>query len=218
MSQTDYITISEFANRAGISRQAVYARTQRDLAPYCIEDGGKRYIHTDALAVVGVKTDRQVLTETVNPDCQVSEQELTEKCQPSPETVNPDCQPPSADIVTTLLKTIEQQNRIIEEQSKTIAENDRRIAEYAEKFAALAEAEQEISKRALATTEQAHFLHAADKNDALTGMSTQGCQGTEESVNPDCQPTVEVVNHDCQVSRWRRWCEELKKKKKKSRD
>lgn len=48
---TSYISIAEFADRAGVSKQAIYKRIKADLAPYVKERDGKKTISEAALTL-----------------------------------------------------------------------------------------------------------------------------------------------------------------------
>ncbi len=50
-----YYSVPEFAELAGVSKQAVYERIRRDLSGYTIKEGGRTLISGEALAFVGVK-------------------------------------------------------------------------------------------------------------------------------------------------------------------
>ena len=50
-----YITVSEFAKAAGVSRQAVYKRLASDLAPFTKSEAGKRLIDRAALELFSVQ-------------------------------------------------------------------------------------------------------------------------------------------------------------------
>ena len=45
----EFLTISEFAKRAGVSRQAIYKRLDGDLQPWLTVDNGKKLINSKAL-------------------------------------------------------------------------------------------------------------------------------------------------------------------------
>lgn len=45
----DYMTIAEFADAAGVSRQAIYKRLSTDLQPFVKVDNGKKYLNSKAL-------------------------------------------------------------------------------------------------------------------------------------------------------------------------
>ena len=47
----EYISIAEFAKRAGVSRQAVYNRLDKDLSSYCQVDNGKKTLNIKALGL-----------------------------------------------------------------------------------------------------------------------------------------------------------------------
>ena len=52
---SEYITISEFAKRANVSRQAIYKKLNKGLKNYLITDGHVLKISTDALAAKDIK-------------------------------------------------------------------------------------------------------------------------------------------------------------------
>lgn len=52
-SQGQYYSVPEFAELAGVSKQAVYDRIKKDLTGYTVKDGGKTMISADALPLVG---------------------------------------------------------------------------------------------------------------------------------------------------------------------
>lgn len=52
-----YITVSEFAAAAGVSRQAVYKRLASDLAPFTRTEDGKRLIDRAALVLFSPQDD-----------------------------------------------------------------------------------------------------------------------------------------------------------------
>lgn len=50
---TEYIPIPVFAKRAGVSKQAVYARLDKDLSAYCQEIDGRKMLDVSALSLYG---------------------------------------------------------------------------------------------------------------------------------------------------------------------
>lgn len=48
----EYITISEFAKKVNLSRQAIYKRLDKDLKGYIINDGHKLKINVDAIHMI----------------------------------------------------------------------------------------------------------------------------------------------------------------------
>ena len=57
---SEYISIKEFAERAGVSRQAVYSRIDKDLSSFVKVDNGKKTIDSAALRLFSVKSVNQV--------------------------------------------------------------------------------------------------------------------------------------------------------------
>lgn len=51
----EYVTISKFAEIAGVTPQAVYRRLKTDLAPYSKEENGIKLVNTDALELFTAK-------------------------------------------------------------------------------------------------------------------------------------------------------------------
>ena len=63
-----WLTVREFAARAGVSIQAVYQRLDKDLSSYLKSEKGRKYIHSDALQFVGNSSACQANSST----CQVN--------------------------------------------------------------------------------------------------------------------------------------------------
>lgn len=62
----EYISISEFAKRAGVSRPTVYSRLDGDLSNFCKTVKGQKAINVKALSLFGVKkTVKETVKETV---------------------------------------------------------------------------------------------------------------------------------------------------------
>jgi len=55
---SDFLTVSDFAEAAGVSKQAVYKRMTGDLAPYCKTEGGRRLIDLVAVELFNPKNNR----------------------------------------------------------------------------------------------------------------------------------------------------------------
>ena len=58
----EYISIAEFAQRAGVSRQAIYSRLNRDLSRFCKLDNSKKVLSIKGLSLFDVKPDKQDLS------------------------------------------------------------------------------------------------------------------------------------------------------------
>lgn len=63
MENQEYITVKEFAERAGVSAQAVYKALNKKLSPYLKEVDGKKMLNIQALqdiyGISGIKEDEQ---------------------------------------------------------------------------------------------------------------------------------------------------------------
>lgn len=70
MKKDEYISIAEFAERAGVSKQAVYKRLDIDCKPWLRVESGKKFINTKALKLFNnqpkdkVETVKEMFEET----------------------------------------------------------------------------------------------------------------------------------------------------------
>lgn len=119
----EWLSVPEFADRAGCSKQAVYYRLGKDLAGYSKKEGGKTVIDSRAVSLIdgGQK-------QTVDQNDKQMEQTF----------------------VTYLQGELERARLENEDLKKAIAEKDAQILELAKKFADLAENEQKVAAMALA--------------------------------------------------------------------
>lgn len=68
----EFLTISEFAKRAGVSRPTIYSKLDNELSSYCKVVKGKKVINSKALALFSVKesvknfTDNESLLQMVS--------------------------------------------------------------------------------------------------------------------------------------------------------
>lgn len=194
----EYLTVQEFAERAGVSNQAVYERIKKDLTGYTTKKSNRMMISVAALDFVGNKVDNQVIqvnsieqssnlsgkssnltsnlsgkssdssvllednssfqsSNQVNNQTKSSETSMNQLENQSSQAER------SSDSRTLLEYLIKENARLlaeIERLNAIIAEKDTAISDFASRFAAIAEKEQEISSKALATTGQAQMLHA----------------------------------------------------------
>lgn len=119
----EWLSVPEFAERAGCSKQAVYYRLGKDLAEYSKKEGGKTVIDSRAVSLIdgGQK-------QTVDQNDKKMEQTF----------------------VTYLQGELERARLENEDLKKAIAEKDAQILDLARKFADLAENEQKVAALALA--------------------------------------------------------------------
>ena len=127
----EYITVADFAERAGVTKAAVYDRLNKDLNKYLIEIDGKKMVDAAALAFVGKKSS-------------IESSNIQD----------------SSKLIEHLNVEIRRLQAEIERKDALIAEKDRLIASYTERFAAAVEQSQQIAKQALDTAGQAQLLHA----------------------------------------------------------
>ena len=145
--QHEYLTVPEFAERAGVSKQAVYSRIKSgSIDEYISEEGGKKRISTAALPFFAprqenVKVDRQEQTTLMDKLSEVDNQ-LDSQNQSNTNKL--------IEELTNQVNTLNQQIETLIRQNR---EKDAKLMEYADKFAELAE-------KAINTTGQAQLLHA----------------------------------------------------------
>ena len=186
MVDVGYISIAEFAEKAGVSKQAIYKQVNNEnsqLAPYILREGKKTLIQISALsALYGVDTTQ---TTPINPTA-TAEQPIstptgeTEVETPTPQTTHsnpqnnpiqpeptPKNQPISTDYIAFLKEQIaelkaektETERRL----SATIQEKDAIIKEQSAQLAQLAQQVARIADKALITTSQQQYLTAMEK-------------------------------------------------------
>lgn len=145
--QHEYLTVPEFAERAGVSKQAVYSRMKSgSIDEYISEEGGKKRISTAALPFFAPrqdsgKVDNQEQTTLLDKLTEVDSQVDSQNQSNSDKLIAE---------LTEQVKALSQQVETLIQQNK---EKDAKLIEYADKFAELAE-------KAINTTGQAQLLHA----------------------------------------------------------
>ena len=186
MVDVGYISIAEFAEKAGVSKQAIYKQVNNEnsqLAPYILREGKKTLIQISALsALYGVDTTQ---TTPINPTATAEQpnstptgetevEETTPQTTPSNPKNNPiqpeptpKNQPISTDYIAFLKEQIaelkaektETERRL----SATIQEKDAIIKEQSAQLAQLAQQVARIADKALITTSQQQYLTAMEK-------------------------------------------------------
>ena len=162
-----YLTIAEFADRAGVTSQSVYQRIKRNgLEEYIVtsEDGVKR-ISEDALKLYSNSKKQEAVAETA---C-----DAPKACE-SEENEGHECL--SAETIKSLQETVEALRNVIDRQAdelkqktEMLDERDKQIADYASKFA-------ELAHNALQTAVQAQTLHAVSESDKFVNAPQNGSQ------------------------------------------
>ena len=130
--EKEYLTVTEFAKLAGVSRQAVQQRITTSLAEFVkTNEQGKKTIHRNALQFFGV--------EVVKPN----EQGTTENDKANEQESKAKTQGTNNDILyTALLQTVEVLQAQLETKDKQISELNARL------------------EQALTLTSQSHFIAA----------------------------------------------------------
>lgn len=162
-----YLTIAEFADRAGVTSQSVYQRIKRNgLEEYIVtsEDGVKR-ISEDALKLYSNSKKQEAVAETACDAPQACESEENEghECL-SAETIKS-----LQETVEALRSVIDRQADELKQKTEMLDERDKQIADYASKFA-------ELAHNALQTAVQAQTLHAVSESDKFVNAPQNGSQ------------------------------------------
>jgi hypothetical protein len=163
--QHEYLTVPEFAERAGVSKQAVYSRIKSGgIDEYISEEGGKKRISTAALPFFSSRQDKNEADNQEQTILTELDRQIDDQKQSTTDKLIAD--------LNRQVKTLSEQVEVLVQQNK---EKDKKLIEYADKFAELAE-------KAINTTGQAQLLHAH----AVT-------EEEPETVTPEpAQETVEV--------------------------
>lgn len=151
-----YLSISEFARLAMVSKQAIYKQISNEhsqLAPFVCQQGKRTLIKAEALKAL-YKVDLENSTLSTCEGLKI-QPDSTDKIQP--------CQPDTEDYIAFLKAEIadlkEQENR----HAEALAEKDRIIQEQAKQLADLCQQVADIAQKALTTTAQQQYLMAYDR-------------------------------------------------------
>ena len=169
--EVEYYTAQEFADLAGVSKQAVYQRVKKDLAGYTVKRDGITLISAEALPLVGGKgkVDQPEQVKFIEEKSEVEQAVVQDESELDKE-VNKVERVKSSEDNKLLEYLIKENSRLIQEiekKDKLIAEKDAAIADFASRFASIAEKEQDISSHALATAGQAQMLHAMSESESI---------------------------------------------------
>lgn len=181
-----YLTIAEFADRAGVSRQSVYQRVNRNgLDEYLkIDDSGAKRISEEALKLYSNAKTSEVAAETVQDASQAREIEESAK----DEYLTVEAIKSLQETVKALQNVVDRQSEELKQKTEMLDERDKQIADYASKFA-------ELAHNALQTAVQAQTLHAVSESDkfvnapqnvsrnATVGKKTVADENNVESTN-----------------------------------
>lgn len=82
---SEYVSIKEFAEKAGVSTQAIYARLAKDLQPYLKIENGKKSVSIEALALFNTEeqqpnlpNDLQLALKCLQAQLEVKDKQIEE--------------------------------------------------------------------------------------------------------------------------------------------
>lgn len=154
----DYITFTDFAERAGISRQAI--RKNKKLAPYIIDEPGKQLmIDSAALAIYG-ETERKPNGNQIETEAKPNENRSETETQPKR---NHD---ETAATIAALQAAMDILREQIAAKDAIIADKDDQIRTMSDRLADLAARGNEIADKSIVALQQRHMLDAAEMQQA----------------------------------------------------
>ena len=178
-----YLSISEFARLAMVSKQAIYKQISNEhsqLAPFVCQQGKRTLIKAEALKSL-YKVDLENSTLSTKDSTFSTCEGL--KIQPdSTDKIQPDTEDYIAFLKAEIADLKEQENR----HAEALAEKDRIIQEQAKQLADLCQQVADIAQKALTTTAQQQYLMAYDRK---AGEQKPIEAATEQSVADESQNT-----------------------------
>lgn len=207
MVEVEYLSIAEFAEKAGVSKQAIYKQVNNEnsqIAPYLLREGKRPLIKVSALKeLYKVDTDNLTFTTSIEggettPSTPKEHNRVEETTQDNPEgqpearVSTPNFQPISTDYIDFLKAQIADLKADKEATEKrlnnTIAEKDSIIKEQSAQLAQLAQRVAQIADKAILTTAQQQYLTAKAGNDTV-------------EVNPANEPAVMPIEEDIPITK-----------------
>lgn len=178
-----YLSISEFARLAMVSKQAIYKQISNEhsqLAPFVCQQGKRTLIKAEALkALYKVDLENSTLSTCEGLKIQPDSTDKIQSCQPK---IQPDTEDYIAFLKAEIADLKEQENR----HAEALAEKDRIIQEQAKQLADLCQQVADIAQKALTTTAQQQYLMAYDRK---AGEQKPIDAETEQSVADESQNT-----------------------------
>lgn len=178
-----YLSISEFARLAMVSKQAIYKQISNEhsqLAPFVCQQGKRTLIKAEALKAL-YKVDLENSTFSTCEGLKI-QPDSTDKIQPCQPKIQPDTEDYIAFLKAEIADLKEQENR----HAEALAEKDRIIQEQAKQLADLCQQVADIAQKALTTTAQQQYLMAYDRK---AGEQKPIEAATEQSVADESQNT-----------------------------
>ena len=166
MAEEEYLNIADFAEIAGVSKQAVYKRLDKDLAPFCKIVDGKKVISAAAAELFN--------PVTVNGQEQKKDFERTNK-----------------DSFNYLLLQLSEKDKIIEEQRITIKEQQEQIKQLQDHIITQSTATTEILKKQSQLQENFQILLARQQTAIESHASVSTASTVEQPVEQPVESTAE---------------------------
>jgi hypothetical protein len=210
MVEVEYLSISEFAELAGVSKKAIYKQVNNEnsqIAPYLLRDGKRTLIKVSALSEL-YKVDTTNLTFTTpaedagtagstptgNPMVEETTPQATPNNpieQPDNPISTPNFQPISTDYIEFLKAQVAdlkaEKDAVEKRLSATIAEKDTIIKDQSAQLAQLAQQIAQIADKALITTAQQQYLTARAGGEAVDLTPTEEVPVVPEVPAEDAQ-------------------------------
>ena len=158
--EKEYLTVTEFAKLAGVSRQAVQQRMETSLAEFVkANEQGKKTLHRNGLQLFGVDFDKAKTQGTTEND-KAKEQESKAKTQGTNNDI----------LYSALLQTVEVLQAQLETKDKQISELNARL------------------EQALTLTSQSHFIAAQAQQQLPDGMTPPAEESPAEAPQEAQEP------------------------------
>ena len=202
MDGLEYLTIAEFAERAGVSKQAIYKQVNNEnsqISPYILKKGKRTFIKISALSeLYGVySTQPTISTQDETPDTTQPTQETTlpeeenKLFQPGSTYNQPNStyniQPISTDYIEFLkaqVAELKAEKAEVELRlSATIQEKDSIISDQAKQLAQLTQQVAQIADKALVATSQQQYLTALEKGEKVETPKMETIPESETSID-----------------------------------
>ena len=207
MVEVEYLSIAEFADKAGVSKQAIYKQVNNgnsQIAPYLLRDGKRTLIKVSALQeLYGVDTENLTFTtptEDAEPT-QTTQRGKDRVVEPTPQTtlespieqpIKPEStlenQPISTDYIEFLKAQVAElkaeKDAVEKRLSATIAEKDSIIKDQSAQLAQLAQQVAQIADKALITTAQQQYLTARAGGEAVESNPADEAPIVEQPPQP----------------------------------
>lgn len=150
MEEKEFYTVAEFAEKVGITTQAVYQRLQGELGKHCKVESGRKMISAEALELFFIEKERQkeeITTENQPAISNTQEEMLAMLKQENERLAKENCK---------LVEMLQVERNLVQEKDEMIASLTKRLAD-------MVNDSNKIAKQALEAVEKAQVLQAASE-------------------------------------------------------